>query len=644
MFFSGASARSLLSKADTARDSRDWGLAATLYQKYLARKPNAQPIWVQLGHARKENGDYSGAKVAYERALSLDPESADTHLQMGHFVKITGDIGRAVACYRRAYELDPRLEAASIELTALGETLERQPPDLQTLPLKEQIFRIAQNVTQIESTIAPVFRSMNEFLSQSSSLKSLGFEIASLRRELNFKSSDIDTRLSSFEDSISDLTRTNLSRNDHCERLKYLENNQKILLNFISETRAMAFAISQIKNDLDQNRNFGDTVNANSNDIATLASRLDSIEELQLHNANGANSRLTDISNQLRAQAAAMAERASADVSAVRAEALRASAQLSGRLDQLQATRMPPKSEDLAIILGQPEAVVALGQALSGHFAATEALVVQNRRIAKIEANLAGLQAQAPNISLTELREELEQARLRAEQIAAQAANAATAQTQTREMQSYLAKRIEFVRREIMFEFRHGRGDLTAAALTTSTQIVNPSKLAAQRGFLRLNLGCGHISLDQYINVDRRELPGVDIVAEIDNLPFNSGEISEIRSAHLIEHFPQEELRRSLLPYWKSLLKPGGTFLAIVPDAEAMILATNQGDYSFADFREVFFGAQDYDGDYHYNMFTPESLRDLLIESGFESVVIIEQGRRNGACFEFQITAQAPAR
>ena len=49
------------------------------------------------------------------------------------------------------------------------------------------------------------------------------------------------------------------------------------------------------------------------------------------------------------------------------------------------------------------------------------------------------------------------------------------------------------------------------------------------------------------------------------------GTLRELRSSHLLEHFPQEELRRRLLPYWFSLLAPGGRFTAIVPDGEAMV-------------------------------------------------------------------------
>jgi hypothetical protein len=155
-----------------------------------------------------------------------------------------------------------------------------------------------------------------------------------------------------------------------------------------------------------------------------------------------------------------------------------------------------------------------------------------------------------------------------------------------------------------------------------------------------LNLGCGHIPLPGYLNVDRRELPGVDIVAEVGDLPLDPGEADEVHSAHLLEHFPQEQLRRQLLPYWYGLLKKSGVFTAIVPDAEAMIREYSAGAYPYGDLREVMYGGQDYDGDFHFNMFTPGSLAELLREAGFDDVQVIESGRRNGACFEFELSAR----
>lgn len=206
----------------------------------------------------------------------------------------------------------------------------------------------------------------------------------------------------------------------------------------------------------------------------------------------------------------------------------------------------------------------------------------------------------------------------------------------------YLLKRVEFVRSELMFEMRHGAKPVNAEGdrLEVEPRVVATDKLAAARADkLRVNLGCGHIALDGYINVDRRELAGVDIVSEVTNLPLQAGEVDEVFSSHLLEHFPQEQLRRELLPYWKSLLKPRGTFRAVVPDAEAMIREYGEGRYDYNDMREVLYGGQDYDGDFHFNMFTPAHMQALLEEAGFSEVNVVACGRRNGKCYEFEITA-----
>jgi SAM-dependent methyltransferase len=209
---------------------------------------------------------------------------------------------------------------------------------------------------------------------------------------------------------------------------------------------------------------------------------------------------------------------------------------------------------------------------------------------------------------------------------------------------AYLPKRLEFVRSELMFEMRYGASSTIQGANQSAKpekaaiEILSPDKLSAHRTQgLRLNLGCGHIALDDYLNVDSRALPGVDIVADVSSVPFDLSEVSEIFSSHVLEHFPQEQLRRQLLPYWASLLKPGGVFVAIVPDADAMIQDYVKGDYLYNNLREVFFGAQDYDGDFHFNMFIPEQLKELFLEAGLSDFEVTVRGRRNGACLEMEV-------
>lgn len=276
----------------------------------------------------------------------------------------------------------------------------------------------------------------------------------------------------------------------------------------------------------------------------------------------------------------------------------------------------------------------------------------QGRRIEALSAagavERAGVEASlsAARASVEELAARLaQQSAAVDQQLASTTAGIGTAQAAIQALQQtahYLLNRVEFVRRETLFELRYGADPATDGTLETATRVVNAEKVErAKREGLRLNIGCGHIALEGYVNVDRRELPGVDVVAEVGRLPVDPGTVAELFSAHLLEHFPREQLRRELLPYWKSLLATDGMFRAVVPDAGTMIAKFRDGQMSWEDLREVTFGGQDYDGDFHFDMFTAESLGELLREAGFRDVRVPVIGRANGKCYELEITARA---
>ena len=202
--------------------------------------------------------------------------------------------------------------------------------------------------------------------------------------------------------------------------------------------------------------------------------------------------------------------------------------------------------------------------------------------------------------------------------------------------------RLEMVRRELMFELRYSGGGAASDAPPVEARIVaeDAVRAAVEAGALRLNLGCGHLPMADYINVDGRELPGVEVVADVTDLPFDEGSVDEIRSAHLLEHFPEEQLLRQVLPYWHSRLRPGGVLRATVPDAAAMLAGHADGSVSFDDLRAVLYGGQEYEGDFHFTMFTAASLGALLERSGFEDVTVEAQGRPNDICLELQVSAR----
>lgn len=204
--------------------------------------------------------------------------------------------------------------------------------------------------------------------------------------------------------------------------------------------------------------------------------------------------------------------------------------------------------------------------------------------------------------------------------------------------------RIEFVRDECMFELRQ----VTRALPRTSwgetcdqgqveTKIVDSQALSQSP--LKLNLGCGHVPLKGYVNIDSRQLPGVDVVSDVMSVPVEAGEVDEIFASHLIEHFPQRFLQDVLLPYWVSLLKNGGKLHLILPDAEGMFQAHLEGEMTFEELSLVTFGKQDYDGDFHFVMFSPDTIVKLLSQAGFSDINVIEKNRKNGLCREMELVA-----
>jgi predicted SAM-dependent methyltransferase len=160
-----------------------------------------------------------------------------------------------------------------------------------------------------------------------------------------------------------------------------------------------------------------------------------------------------------------------------------------------------------------------------------------------------------------------------------------------------------------------------------------------QMNELVLNIGSGHKGSDQMLNVDIRELPNVDIVADATDIRLPKGIAQGVFSSHVLEHFPHENLRRVVLLNWVGLLCEGGFFRAVVPDAEAMMAAFTRGDMSFDDLRTVTFGLQEYNGDIHYTMFSKDSLKLLLEEAGLHDIRYVATSRRNGLCLEMEVLA-----
>ena len=206
-----------------------------------------------------------------------------------------------------------------------------------------------------------------------------------------------------------------------------------------------------------------------------------------------------------------------------------------------------------------------------------------------------------------------------------------------------LGHRLEFVRAELFAEIN--RAFISAAPRQSPKDHGPPPKNVTWRpppGPIRLNLGCGPIAVDGYINVDARDLPTADLVADVCALPVEDASVDEVRAAHLLEHFTESQIREVLLPEWLRVLRPTGRIVIIAPDSDAMVRAYAEGAMTFEDLKLVTFGGGEYDGNVHFTMFTPASVVSLLEGSGFCEVTVVASARPNGACLEFEVRAQAP--
>ena len=79
---------------------------------------------------------------------------------------------------------------------------------------------------------------------------------------------------------------------------------------------------------------------------------------------------------------------------------------------------------------------------------------------------------------------------------------------------------------------------------------------------LRLNLGSGNLPLEGYVNVDTRERPGVDMIADATALPVPDGAAVEVQASSLLEHFRDPY---AVLDEAHRVLAPDGVLVVRVP-------------------------------------------------------------------------------
>jgi len=138
---------------------------------------------------------------------------------------------------------------------------------------------------------------------------------------------------------------------------------------------------------------------------------------------------------------------------------------------------------------------------------------------------------------------------------------------------------------------------------------------------VRLNIGCGAVLKEGYINVDLFvQHPNV-VLAPADNLPYPDNSVDEVFSSHLLEHISHLQTA-SVLSEWRRVLKPGGVFNLVVPNLEwcmrNWLNKTESERWGFP--LHTIFGLQIHPGEYHFTGFTPARVRQLLTNAGFAGI------------------------
>jgi protein O-GlcNAc transferase len=94
----------------------DWGLAADVCKKILAKKPNNSDALHLMGLISYELGDNDSAMKYMRRALLYEPTRADLYTNLATVIKKTGNLDEATGYYQKALQFNPLYAEAHCNL------------------------------------------------------------------------------------------------------------------------------------------------------------------------------------------------------------------------------------------------------------------------------------------------------------------------------------------------------------------------------------------------------------------------------------------------------------------------------------------------------------------------------------------------
>jgi len=161
---------------------------------------------------------------------------------------------------------------------------------------------------------------------------------------------------------------------------------------------------------------------------------------------------------------------------------------------------------------------------------------------------------------------------------------------------------------------------------------------------MKINLGSGVSNIEGYTNVDIFPLKNVDIVHDLEKIPypFESNSADEIYTSHFLEHCSFSSIP-NILAECQRILKPEGILYIIVPCLECSMktfLEANEEDRDKWGWKlEYIFGNQgraQVGQQYHKTGFTQKRLEKLVRSSGFEIISNVEIHNSKNNCIHLK--------
>lgn len=139
-----------------------------------------------------------------------------------------------------------------------------------------------------------------------------------------------------------------------------------------------------------------------------------------------------------------------------------------------------------------------------------------------------------------------------------------------------------------------------------------------------LNLGCGADIAEGFINIDVRNIPGIDMRIDIRKLPFENDSADHIRLHDVLEHFPLR-IAVDVLKECFRVLKTDMELAIKVPDLIGLAEKIKRDEITAFDFQEYVYGGQNYQENFHYSGYTSQFLTGILFGIGFKRIDTIQK-------------------